>query len=325
MTAVQTITEVLTNDEPFAVPSSADLAAAAFLARYSKRTFEAYRHDLRTYFQWAGDAGLEVFAATRGHIELYRATLEERGLAPTTIDRRLSTVCGFYRFAHIDGRIASNPAQYVRRPRIFANEVRGMDRGVGLGVLGTRLVTPGQSLAAPTAWVAGIGGVVVLASWVVASFRVGRQAGWIFAVSVAVVTVLASIWTFEFALPTAIQWSNAATQAQNALSSMQHSSLNHNGTVPAQPCVVHETGSVGPLAAPYRECAIWTPVSHLISFIADGPGSQGGLVYTKRPSTSFEDQCVRHLVGDWWMFAPSTNAGGNPGSCYIGYHFSGGG
>ena len=39
-------------------------------ARYSGRTFEAYRHDLRTYFQWAADAGLEVFSATRGHIEL---------------------------------------------------------------------------------------------------------------------------------------------------------------------------------------------------------------------------------------------------------------
>jgi len=129
MTTVATITEVLTRDETFARPSPADLAVAAFLARYSGRTFEAYRHDLRTYFRWAAEAGLEVFAASRGHIELYRATLEERGLAATTIDRRLSTVCGFYRFAHIDGRIGSNPAQYVRRPRIFANEVRGMDRG----------------------------------------------------------------------------------------------------------------------------------------------------------------------------------------------------
>jgi hypothetical protein len=35
-----------------------------------------------------------VFAATRVHIELYRTTLEDRGLAPTTIDRRLSTVRG---------------------------------------------------------------------------------------------------------------------------------------------------------------------------------------------------------------------------------------
>jgi len=36
--------------------------------------------------------------------------MEERGLAASTIDRRLSTVCGFYRFAHIDGRIGSTPA-----------------------------------------------------------------------------------------------------------------------------------------------------------------------------------------------------------------------
>lgn len=44
--------------------------------------------------------------------------MEERGLAASTIDRRLSTACGFCRFAHIDGRIASNPAQYVRRPQV---------------------------------------------------------------------------------------------------------------------------------------------------------------------------------------------------------------
>ena len=55
--------------------------------------------------------------------------LEEAGLAPATIDRRISAVCGFYRFAHIDGVIASNPAQYVRRPRIHPSQARGLDRG----------------------------------------------------------------------------------------------------------------------------------------------------------------------------------------------------
>ena len=54
--------------------------------------------------------------------------MEERGLAPSTIDRRLSTVCGFYRFAHIDGRIAANPAQYVRRPKVHPSQGRGLDR-----------------------------------------------------------------------------------------------------------------------------------------------------------------------------------------------------
>ena len=50
----------------------AELAAAAFLARYSGRTLDAYRHDLRTFLQWAADVGLAVLEATRPHIELYR-------------------------------------------------------------------------------------------------------------------------------------------------------------------------------------------------------------------------------------------------------------
>src|ERR1700680_2842969 len=81
----------------------AQRAAAAFLARYSGRTLDAYRHDLRGFFQWSADVGLTVLAATRPHIELYRGWMEDRGLAASTIDRRLSTVCGYYRFAHIDG------------------------------------------------------------------------------------------------------------------------------------------------------------------------------------------------------------------------------
>ena len=63
--------------------------------------------------------------------------MEDRGLAASTIDRRLSTVCGYYRFAHIDGRIPSNPAQYVRRPKVQPSEGHGMDRGE----LGTFLFT----------------------------------------------------------------------------------------------------------------------------------------------------------------------------------------
>jgi len=107
----------------------AELAAAAFLARYSGRTLDAYRHDLRAFFQWSAEVHLTVLAATRPHIELYRVSMEERGLAASTIDRRLSTVCGYYRFAHIDGRIGSNPAQYVRRPKVQPSEGHGMDRG----------------------------------------------------------------------------------------------------------------------------------------------------------------------------------------------------
>ena len=132
--AIQTTIQPPGPEVPF---DEAHLAAAAFLARYGGRTLEAYRHDLLAFFQWANHNGLEVLDATRPHIELYRAAMEERGLAASTIDRRLSTVCGFYRFAHIDGRIGSNPAQYVRRPKVHPSEGHGMDRAE----LGTFLFT----------------------------------------------------------------------------------------------------------------------------------------------------------------------------------------
>ncbi len=111
MTTIELTTKEV--ETPAALPrlDEAELAAASFLARYSGRTVEAYRHDLRDYVQWTADNGIEVLAATRGHIEVFRSAMEARGLAASTIDRRLATVCGFYRFAHIDGRIASNPAQ----------------------------------------------------------------------------------------------------------------------------------------------------------------------------------------------------------------------
>jgi site-specific recombinase XerD len=135
-TLEQTTTTIWWSADATPVDES-ELAVAAFLARYSGRTLEAYRHDLRAFFQWASDNQLLVLDARRPHIELYRAAMEERGLAASTIDRRLSTVCGFYRFAHIDGRIASNPAQYVRRPKVQPSDGHGMDRAE----LGTFLFT----------------------------------------------------------------------------------------------------------------------------------------------------------------------------------------
>jgi site-specific recombinase XerD len=111
MTTISSTTTAVQTPFDDAVFDEAQLAAASFLARYSGRTLEAYRQDLRGFFQWAADHDIPVLAATRPHIELWRGAMEERGLAASTIDRRLSTVCGFYRFAHIDGRIGSNPAE----------------------------------------------------------------------------------------------------------------------------------------------------------------------------------------------------------------------
>jgi integrase/recombinase XerD len=115
---------------PFAdlIPDDAELAAAAFLARYQGA--DARRLPLRPagVLPVGRRQAIEVLGATRPQIECYVRAMEARGLAATTIDRRVSTVCGFYRFAHIDGRIPSNPAQYVRRPKVHPSDARGLDR-----------------------------------------------------------------------------------------------------------------------------------------------------------------------------------------------------
>jgi site-specific recombinase XerD len=122
--------------EPLPPLDDVHLAAAGFLARYSGRTRDAYALDLRSYFYWCAHRGVAVFAMTRPHVELYvRWMEEERGYAPATTARRLSTVAGYYRFAVIDGYLDRSPAEYVRRPHVpEESQVLGLDR-MQLGAL----------------------------------------------------------------------------------------------------------------------------------------------------------------------------------------------
>jgi hypothetical protein len=88
MTTLATARPTIQRPEPEFLVDDAQLAAAAFLARYSGRTLDGYRHDLRGFFQWTADNAVPVLEATRPHIELYRAWMDQRGLAASTIDGR---------------------------------------------------------------------------------------------------------------------------------------------------------------------------------------------------------------------------------------------
>jgi site-specific recombinase XerC len=126
----------LTSPLPPPLFAAVHLAAAGFLARYSGRTRDAYTLDLKTYFAWCAERDTQVFAMTRPHLEIYVRWMEEqRGYAPATTARRLSTVAGFYRFAVIDGYLDRSPAEYVRRPHVpEESQALGLDR-MQLGAL----------------------------------------------------------------------------------------------------------------------------------------------------------------------------------------------
>jgi integrase/recombinase XerD len=111
--------------------SSAHLAAVSFLARYGGRTHELYEYQLKEWFAWCDSNGLDpLVGVQRAHIELYIRYLGERGLMDSSVVTMMHAVRGFFRFAHIDGLIAADPAVYARLPKVHRDESRthGLDR-----------------------------------------------------------------------------------------------------------------------------------------------------------------------------------------------------
>lgn len=104
------------------------LAVAGFLTRYTEPTLTGYKYDLRDFFQWCEKAGIHLFDVKRVHIEVWARDMETR-LALSTVKRRISTVAGFYKYANLDGYMATNPAAYVRRPTLDnESTTNGLDR-----------------------------------------------------------------------------------------------------------------------------------------------------------------------------------------------------
>jgi hypothetical protein len=168
----------------------------------------------------------------------------------------------------------------------------------------------------------GIGAAVALSSLLAASFRPHVRWLWTLSIGVLIVTSTATIWTFWFSLPTSIAWDSAATlQAKQALNQVELGPKNAFG-VPAAPCVDVANGHIGPLLAPYRECAVSTYEGHFVVFTAVGSRLARGLGFSDIGAGAFPDECVRHLAGEWWMFVSDSSG---IGDCPIGYTFHGGG
>jgi integrase len=109
----------------------ARVAAVSYLARYSGHTHSLYAYQLRRWFQWCETNRLDPLdGIQRAHIELYIRHLGGCGLMPSSINTMMHGIRGFFRFAHIDGLVPSDPAVYARLPKIHQDESRtqGLDR-----------------------------------------------------------------------------------------------------------------------------------------------------------------------------------------------------
>jgi integrase/recombinase XerD len=87
---------------------------AVSAARLAPRTVEAYRRDLDALTDFLGH---KPSSASREELERYVADLRARGLAGTTIARRIAAVRSFFRHLVLIGACAENPAADVGLPR----------------------------------------------------------------------------------------------------------------------------------------------------------------------------------------------------------------
>ena len=130
----------------------AHLYGAQFLARYSGNTRELYGIRLRIFFEWCAQHHLEPLTITRPLLELYSRHLEEeRGNAPASVAGSLCTVKMFYRLLAVDQVIASSPAEYIRMPKVYHDEVKvdGLSRiELGAFIMTARAMGPDQGALA---------------------------------------------------------------------------------------------------------------------------------------------------------------------------------
>jgi integrase/recombinase XerD len=109
----------------------AQLAAVSYLARYSGHTHMLYASHLRRWFAWCQSNTLDpLVGIQRAHIELYIRHLGQAGLMASSVVTSMHAVRGYFRYAHIDGLIVSDPAVYARLPKVHRDEYRtqGLDR-----------------------------------------------------------------------------------------------------------------------------------------------------------------------------------------------------
>lgn len=114
------------------ITTTAELAAAGYLARYNGSTRETYRVSLKILWDWCAGLGVDPLENMRRPVlELFARYLEdERKNSPATVAHHLSVIKGYYRFAEIDNYIDKSPATHVRMPRVYQDESKtlGLDR-----------------------------------------------------------------------------------------------------------------------------------------------------------------------------------------------------
>ena len=84
----------------------------------SPRTFEAYQRDLNQYLAFIVEKGVDTLGQiSQMHIREYIRTLNDRGLASSSIARIFSSIRSYHKFLSVEGIIKKNPTLVITSPK----------------------------------------------------------------------------------------------------------------------------------------------------------------------------------------------------------------
>jgi integrase/recombinase XerC/integrase/recombinase XerD len=101
----------------------------------SPRTLAAYRHDVLDFARWCSTHRLAPDAVSARAIRRYVAQLSQRGLAPSTIARKLAAIRGLFASLRQHGLVSQSPAELVSAPKRPASLPRVLKQAEVEGLL----------------------------------------------------------------------------------------------------------------------------------------------------------------------------------------------
>ncbi|WP_024467402.1 tyrosine recombinase XerC [Treponema pedis] len=94
------------------------LTYTAGVRQFTKATINSYKNDLQIFKSWLKELNLKVFEVSASDIRIFAAELGDKKFAPASINRLLSVLRGFYKYAVRFNLTKVNPATGLRNLKI---------------------------------------------------------------------------------------------------------------------------------------------------------------------------------------------------------------
>ena len=111
-------TEERANDDKATSLMGAYLDELAVERNASAHTIRSYRCDLEAFLRWCARKDVDFLTATHRDLRAYLADMDAARYARTTINRRLSSLHGFYAWMNVVGACEVDPASALSGPKI---------------------------------------------------------------------------------------------------------------------------------------------------------------------------------------------------------------